>query len=83
MPKIAIPSTCPQAKTISLGLASPPMAENRARFLAKWNGEFNHETYTTPFGDPNLTIKDWGPADPPGGGTWQKYVAKNGLPKAL
>jgi hypothetical protein len=61
MPKIAIPGTCPQAKTMTLGLATPPMDANRARYLRKWGGEFNHETFETPFNDPALTIRDWGP----------------------
>lgn len=61
IPKIAVPAVCPQARSITLGLSSPPMEKNRARFLAKWGGDFNHEVFTTPFDDPSLTIRDWGP----------------------
>lgn len=61
MPKIAIPGSCPQAKTMTSGLVTPPMDKNRSRFLAKWGGEFNHEVFETPFNDLSLTIKDWGP----------------------
>lgn len=70
MPKIAVPGICPQARTLELGLASPPMDANRARYLAKWGGPFTKEVYKTPFNDPNLTIKDWGPAEPPNGVKW-------------
>lgn len=62
MPKIAVPSVCPQARSITLGLASPPIAENRERYIRKWGGDFTQETFVTPFDDPSLTIKDWGPA---------------------
>jgi hypothetical protein len=79
MPKIAVPSTCPQAKTLALGLAKPNVAENRARYIAKWGGDFTKETFTTPFNNPEWGVKDWGYADPPGGGTWQAYIVKEGL----
>jgi GT2 family glycosyltransferase len=45
--------------------AGPPIVDsynferNRAYYISKWGGIPGEETYTTPFNNPNLTIKDW------------------------
>lgn len=33
--------------------------DNRRYFIEKWGGSPGQETHSTPFGDPNLTIRDW------------------------
>ena len=40
---------------------TPPhmFEENRRYFIEKWGGQPGSEIHSTPFGDPNFTIKDW------------------------
>ncbi len=59
MPKIAVPGICPQAKSMTLGLADPPMDANRQRFLDKWGAVYPDYAYKHPWNNPDLTVKDW------------------------
>lgn len=59
MPKIAVPGMCPQARSISLGLAVPPMDANRDRIIAKTGGIYPEFTYKHPWNNPAIDIRDW------------------------
>lgn len=59
MPKIAVPGICPQARTLELGLAAPPMEENRARMVAKWGGVYPDFKFKHPWDNPNIDVRDW------------------------
>jgi len=43
------------------GPVTPPhqFEQNRAYFIRKWGGNPTQESFSTPFDDPNKTIKDW------------------------
>jgi len=59
MPKIAVPGSCPQARSIHLGLAAPPMQANHDRLVAKWGGVYPDFTFEHPWNDPSIDIRDW------------------------
>jgi GT2 family glycosyltransferase len=40
-------------------LSNEQFQANEKYFIKKWGGYPQEETFTTPFGNPNLTIKDW------------------------
>ena len=43
----------------NLVVPSARFQENEEYFIKKWGGKPQKETFTSPFGNPNLTIKDW------------------------